>query len=294
MLHPDMATLLAFITTDAPIDATLLQPVLSRVTDSTFNCVTVDGDTSTNDSCILLANGAAGGATFADGVERGSPHFEAALLQVCDSLAEQLVADAEGATRHFRVAVNGAADAGSGARRRARGRAELAREDRHPRWRPQLGPHRRRARPQRRDLHPRPLPCRHRRPRRLRSRRSRTGRRASESARRSRIRVSTSSSTSVPATGPVMRGAATSPPTTCASTPTTPPDTEQPPQPPCLNRPSTSGSIVPRCSSRHSPTSSGSPATSSSSRSAVPRAPRPTSMRCSRTSCCCASSACDR
>ena len=111
MLHPDMATLLAFITTDAPIDAALLQPVLSRVTDSTFNCVTVDGDTSTNDSCILLANGAAGGAMFTAG-SSALADFEAALLQVCDSLAEQLVADAEGATRHFRVAVNGAADAG--------------------------------------------------------------------------------------------------------------------------------------------------------------------------------------
>jgi glutamate N-acetyltransferase/amino-acid N-acetyltransferase len=111
MLHPDMATLLAFITTDAPIDAVLLQPVLSRVTDSTFNCVTVDGDTSTNDTCILLANGAAGGAMFTAG-SSALADFESALLQVCDSLAEQLVADAEGATRHFRVAVNGAADAG--------------------------------------------------------------------------------------------------------------------------------------------------------------------------------------
>ena len=111
MMHPDMATLLAFITTDAPIDSVLLQPVLSRVTDSTFNCVTVDGDTSTNDSCILLANGAAGGAMFTAG-SSALADFEAALLQVCDLLAEQLVADAEGATRHFRVAVNGAADAG--------------------------------------------------------------------------------------------------------------------------------------------------------------------------------------
>ncbi len=110
MLHPDMATLLAFITTDAPIEAPMLQQVLSCVTDSTFNCVTVDGDTSTNDSCILLANGAAGGAMFG---ERSSAleSFEAALLEVCDSLAEQIVADAEGATRHFRVAVDGAAGA---------------------------------------------------------------------------------------------------------------------------------------------------------------------------------------
>jgi glutamate N-acetyltransferase / amino-acid N-acetyltransferase len=110
MLHPDMATLLAFITTDAPIDASVLPPALTRLTDSTFNCVTVDGDTSTNDTCILLANGAAGGETFAEG-SAAARVFETALLEVCDSLAEQLVADAEGATRHFRVAVTGAVDA---------------------------------------------------------------------------------------------------------------------------------------------------------------------------------------
>jgi glutamate N-acetyltransferase/amino-acid N-acetyltransferase len=109
MLHPDMATLLAFITTDAPVDAALLQPALSRVTESTFNCVTVDGDTSTNDTCILLANGAAGGPRIAGG-SPGAAAFEDALLLVCDSLAEQLVADAEGATKHFRVAIDGAAD----------------------------------------------------------------------------------------------------------------------------------------------------------------------------------------
>jgi glutamate N-acetyltransferase / amino-acid N-acetyltransferase len=109
MLHPNMATLLAFITTDARIDATVLQPALSRVTDSTFNCVTVDGDTSTNDSCIVLANGAAGGPSIIAGSNEAAA-FEDALLQVCDSLAEQLVADAEGAPRHFRVAVDGAAD----------------------------------------------------------------------------------------------------------------------------------------------------------------------------------------
>jgi len=111
MIHPDMATLLAFLTTDAPVDATVLQPALSRVADSTFNCVTVDGDTSTNDTCILLANGAAGGSSITNGSSAAAA-FEVALMQVCDSLAEQLVADAEGATRHFRVAVDGAADSG--------------------------------------------------------------------------------------------------------------------------------------------------------------------------------------
>ncbi len=109
MLHPDMATLLAFLTTDAPIDASVLQPALARVTDSTFNCVTVDGDTSTNDTCLLLANGAAGGPSITSDSEAAAA-FEAALMEVCDSLAEQLVADAEGATRHFRVTVDGAAD----------------------------------------------------------------------------------------------------------------------------------------------------------------------------------------
>ena len=109
MIHPDMATLLAFITTDAPVEPALLQTALSRVTGSTFNCVTVDGDTSTNDTCLLLANGAAGGPTITAGAG-GAEAFEGALFHVCDSLAEQLVADAEGATRHFRVAVDGAAD----------------------------------------------------------------------------------------------------------------------------------------------------------------------------------------
>ena len=172
MLHPDMATLLAFLTTDAPISATVLQPALSRVADSTFNCVTVDGDTSTNDSCILLANGAAGGETFAEGSSAVSA-FEAALLEVCDSLAEQLVADAEGATRHFRVAVSGAADADQ-ARIAARiVAASSARQDGDPRRRSQLGPDRRGARSQRRHVHARSLPSRHRRAGRVRPRRAR-------------------------------------------------------------------------------------------------------------------------
>jgi glutamate N-acetyltransferase/amino-acid N-acetyltransferase len=109
MIHPDMATLLAFITTDAPVEATVLQTALWRVTDSTFNCVTVDGDTSTNDTCILLANGAAGGSSITSD-SSAAVAFEVALMEVCDSLAEQLVADAEGATRHFRVAVDGVAN----------------------------------------------------------------------------------------------------------------------------------------------------------------------------------------
>jgi glutamate N-acetyltransferase/amino-acid N-acetyltransferase len=91
--------------------------MLQRVADSTFNCVTVDGDTSTNDSVLLLANGAAGGAPVTEGAELEA--LETAVLDVCDSLAEQVVADAEGAERYFRVSVAGAAD-GADARQAAR------------------------------------------------------------------------------------------------------------------------------------------------------------------------------
>jgi glutamate N-acetyltransferase/amino-acid N-acetyltransferase len=107
MIHPDMATLLAVVTTDAPVAPGALQPLLARVADQTFNCVTVDGDTSTNDTVLLLANGQAGGEPFTEG-SAGLVALETAVLEVCDSLAEQLVADAEGATKYFRVAVQGA------------------------------------------------------------------------------------------------------------------------------------------------------------------------------------------
>ena len=79
MIHPDMATLLAFIATDAPVESTFLQAALTRVTDSSFNCVTVDGDTSTNDTCILLANGAAGGTAIDAGSDAAAV-FEGALF----------------------------------------------------------------------------------------------------------------------------------------------------------------------------------------------------------------------
>jgi glutamate N-acetyltransferase/amino-acid N-acetyltransferase len=107
MIHPDMATLLAVVTTDAPAAPGVLQPLLQRVADSTFNCVTVDGDTSTNDTVLLLANGTGGGEPFGEGSAELAA-LEAGVLQVCDDLAEQLVADAEGATKYFRVSVTGA------------------------------------------------------------------------------------------------------------------------------------------------------------------------------------------
>jgi glutamate N-acetyltransferase/amino-acid N-acetyltransferase len=106
MIHPDMATLLALVTTDAPVADGVLQPLLRRVTDQTFNCVTIDGDTSTNDTLLMLANGAAGGEPVSAG--GGLAALETAVLEVCDELAEMIAADGEGSTRHFRVEVRGA------------------------------------------------------------------------------------------------------------------------------------------------------------------------------------------
>ncbi|MDE2899783.1 MAG: bifunctional glutamate N-acetyltransferase/amino-acid acetyltransferase ArgJ [Chloroflexota bacterium] len=106
MIHPNMATMLAYLTTDAEVDAALLQETISEVVDSTFNMVDVDGDTSTNDTVLVFANGAAGAA-----VSRGTPEAEAlaaALTQVCTHLSREMVKDGEGATKLIEVTVDGA------------------------------------------------------------------------------------------------------------------------------------------------------------------------------------------
>ncbi|MGC8472979.1 MAG: bifunctional ornithine acetyltransferase/N-acetylglutamate synthase, partial [Candidatus Dormibacteria bacterium] len=108
MIHPDMATLLAFLTTDAAVPASALRELLARVVGHTFNRISVDGDTSTNDCCLLLASGAAGSPPLTPGTA-GWGEFEEALDAVLGSLAEQVVADGEGATRVFEVQVSGAA-----------------------------------------------------------------------------------------------------------------------------------------------------------------------------------------
>jgi glutamate N-acetyltransferase/amino-acid N-acetyltransferase len=107
MIHPNMATLLAVVTTDADVAPADLQALLGEVAESSFNSITVDGDTSTNDTLFALASGAAGGPMLRPG-EPGFEAFREALLGVCESLAEQVIADAEGATKHFRVSVSGA------------------------------------------------------------------------------------------------------------------------------------------------------------------------------------------
>ena len=107
MIHPNMATTLAFIATDAAIAPALLQKTLREVTAHTFNSISVDGDTSTNDTLLVLANGAAG----APAVKAGSTAhraFTAALEEVCHSLALQIVADGEGAQRVIEIVVRGA------------------------------------------------------------------------------------------------------------------------------------------------------------------------------------------
>jgi len=105
MIHPDMATMLSFLTTDAKIDARLLDRLLGEVVDASLNMITVDGDTSTNDTVLILANGA-GGAVKAG--TKAAEAFTAALSQVCTYLARSIAADGEGATRLIEVTVDGA------------------------------------------------------------------------------------------------------------------------------------------------------------------------------------------
>ena len=104
MIHPNMATMLAFVATDATISPRLLQKILNEVTKRTFNAISVDGDTSTNDTLLVLANGEAGTPL----IEKGSKAhraFTAALEEVCQSLALQIVADGEGAQRVIEIEV---------------------------------------------------------------------------------------------------------------------------------------------------------------------------------------------
>ena len=107
MIHPNMATTLAFIVTDVAISPSLLQRTLRDVTSRTFNSISVDGDTSTNDTLLVLANGAAGAPSIASG-SKAHRQFAAALEEVCGSLARQIVADGEGAQRVIEIEVRGA------------------------------------------------------------------------------------------------------------------------------------------------------------------------------------------
>ena len=104
MIHPNMCTMLAFIGTDAVISKEMLQKALSSVVPDTFNMVSVDGDTSTNDTCIVMANGQAGNREIV-GEEEDYELFRAGLLEVCTKLAKKMAKDGEGATCLFEVKV---------------------------------------------------------------------------------------------------------------------------------------------------------------------------------------------
>ena len=104
MIHPNMATMLAYVATDAQVDAATLQTCLNAVVDETFNCITVDGDTSTNDALVLVATGQSTVAIEGANVAV----FQAALQEVCLYLAQAIIRDGEGATKFISVQVQGA------------------------------------------------------------------------------------------------------------------------------------------------------------------------------------------
>ena len=114
MIRPDMATMLAFIATDADISEDLIKSVLIEVVEDSFNCINVDGDTSTNDACFLVATGESGVAeinSFDDGT---GLLFRDALLDICIFLAQAIVRDGEGASKFISIAVaDGASEAES-------------------------------------------------------------------------------------------------------------------------------------------------------------------------------------
>ena len=108
MIHPNMATLLSYLTTDASVSKPFLQDSLRAAVDDTFNMVTIDGDMSTNDTVMLFANGAADNRTIEAGTADAEA-FAGALRVVCDHLARELVRDAEGSSKIFSARVEGAA-----------------------------------------------------------------------------------------------------------------------------------------------------------------------------------------
>lgn len=107
MIRPNMATMLCFITTDIDIDQKLLQESLSEINEVTFNMVSVDGDMSTNDMVIVMANGAAGNKKI---TEKNSDYekFYSTLKNICTELAKRIAADGEGATKFLTIKVTGA------------------------------------------------------------------------------------------------------------------------------------------------------------------------------------------
>ena len=118
MIHPNMSTMLAYITTDCAISPRLMRRALSTVVPDTFNMISVDGDTSTNDTLLLLANGEAGNQEITE-EDESYALFHEALMEVCRDLAIKMAADGEGATHLIEMRVHGA-DTKSNAQKLAR------------------------------------------------------------------------------------------------------------------------------------------------------------------------------
>jgi glutamate N-acetyltransferase/amino-acid N-acetyltransferase len=106
MIKPNMATMLGFVATDAGIAQPMHDKLVKEAADASFNCITVDGDTSTNDSFVMIATGQSG-AAFASDSDAGWPEVKAAIVAVAVELAQAIVRDGEGATKFITVAVQG-------------------------------------------------------------------------------------------------------------------------------------------------------------------------------------------
>jgi len=107
MIHPDLATLLCFLTTDASVDIDFLRLALRKAVEVSFNMISIDGDTSPNDMVLIMANGLAGNGPIAMGGQQADA-FQQALNQLCIHLAKSIARDGEGATKLIEVRVNGA------------------------------------------------------------------------------------------------------------------------------------------------------------------------------------------
>jgi glutamate N-acetyltransferase/amino-acid N-acetyltransferase len=110
MIAPNLATMLAFLFTDAAIAPEALQALLTPAVGQSFNCITVDGDTSTNDTVLLFATSAAGHPLISDPLDHRLAAFRDGLAKVCRDLAQQIVRDGEGATKFVTITLSGAAD----------------------------------------------------------------------------------------------------------------------------------------------------------------------------------------
>ncbi len=107
MIHPNMATMLGFIATDAAVAHAPLQQMVAHACDASFNCITVDGDTSTNDALMLIASGSSGAPAIINEHSAGFTQLQAAITEVATLLAQAIVRDGEGATKFITVKIEG-------------------------------------------------------------------------------------------------------------------------------------------------------------------------------------------